>query len=946
MIKNSKQHIEAADLLELYKNTKPKELLVCSYTLSLGYLEQKLFTRFKKDHDTKITAVTSTASVTESFFEASSLNGVGTEYYVYQINDYPYAFHPKIFAAIDKNNDFVVYVGGANFTYPGMCLNLDAVEKIDHDEISELTKKNLVTFFDELENQIKSRDFTKNISRFRSCLENITVNNSSSISFVHNFEESIAKQIVKDTGDIIKIRIISPYYDKNMRALKSFIKLLDNPEVEILCNKNDDKVNLKEIPTKFKIYNSERPKSQINRFMHAKVYLLYSNEFVHVCTGSANCTWPGLMSTKDEGNWESCVIRKNISKDYAESFWKEFYPKLLKKKNYWKFILKKKDVNGKDKVLHFNAVINYDMITITPVSNFPNISFDASVNILTRDGEEIRIDLKDLDVKSEITFNLEPDVIELIGDDPVRVELQITKPALKHGRAWVMQKHKLRKSVKIRKLEQAISQLQYNNPEGWDQTLEIIEFISTNLNYISIKRPTGRKTIKTKKRELGSFSVPTISGVYSVDDVVPSSEWGISLYDIIDFGSSIRKLIEKGFSIFGDDDDEPVEDDDGKETPVDPEKMKKHKEQPGKTLWADDDLEQRKQDVIDQIPNISSIYENSVIQPFNNYLNNKENISKSESSVRFEALLDLTNFCLKFIRFIRLELSSQSIYSDSNKNIKKYLNEVLTILNWFWRQYPKIKENFNLSKKYLKEVFRSSELLPEMMNCLIEIWHLNYEERLSKKKNFFDAIEEFFDLFDLETIQSTLRVFLEGSDRFNNERNNLLYDSKKNREILSNIKRYQDRLNSAGKLYMKHIKYLYWEDAYYYHTEALYHYQKRPYSPRQYYDEHKKRLKIALFMMEKCKNEGQKDLGDKFDPQIYESKNVVGISELINELQHVLCPSCRCKFNIDIFEELKQFQLKKCSDCFLLIVPVDKHIPYKFKNAKDVEWQMNIEDQS
>ncbi len=108
MMKSSREHILAADLLNLYKETKPKDLLICSYTLGLGYLEQKLFTKFRKSYDTKITIVSSTNGITESFIEASSLNGVGTEYYIYQINDTPYAFHPKIFAAVDKKKKLVV----------------------------------------------------------------------------------------------------------------------------------------------------------------------------------------------------------------------------------------------------------------------------------------------------------------------------------------------------------------------------------------------------------------------------------------------------------------------------------------------------------------------------------------------------------------------------------------------------------------------------------------------------------------------------------------------------------------------------------------------------------------------------------------------------------------------------------------------------------------------
>ena len=943
--KSSKINIVAADLLKLYKETKPKELLICSYTLGLGYLEQKLLAKLKKNLDTKITIVSSSTGIAESSYEAFSLNGVGTEYYLYQVNDKPYAFHPKIFAVIDQNHDFVLYAGGANFTYPGRCLNLDAFEKINHDEIGELTRANLGTFFDELEKRVNARQFTNNLLKFRSCLENVNINNNTAVSFLHNVKEPIAQQLTENTENIDGIRMISPYYDKNMRALKRFAEMFDNPNIEILCNKEDDKVNLAEIPGEYNIYCSEKPKSQPKRFMHAKVYFLYSKDNVCVCTGSANCTWPGLMSTAEEANWEACVLRKNISKEYAESLWKAYYPKKLIKKNYWKFVAPKKESDNDIGVLYFNAIINYDAVTIAPISKFPETILDASAKILIRDGEEVDIELKDQAKSGEIVFYIDSEIKKLIGDDPFRVELSIKSPTAKRGWAWVMQTHTLKKSIKIRKLEQAINQLQSNKPDGWDQTLEIIDFISSNFHYISLNRPSGKKLVKTKINKTGSFQVPTIAGVRSVDDKISSLESEISIYDMIDIGSTVKKIIEKGFTIF-DTDDDPDEDNGGSGTSVMGGGIKKKKKSKAEDKsWEDDRLELRKKESSDQIPDLGSIFEKAVRGSFDKYLNKSDKNLKSDGLSRFEALLRLTAFCLKFIRFIRLELSSQSKYSDSLRNIKKYLNEIMPMLTWFWNRYPQIKETFNSSKDYLKEIFVASELLPEMTNCLIEFWHLNYEERLSNKKTFFCAVEELHDLFGNKTIQNNMHVFLESSDRFNSERNNLLYNASELDKILLNIIQYKERQASIGKNYKKHIKFLYWKQARKYHDIALESYRTRSYiKEREHYEEHKKRLKISSHMMDKCKADGLNDLGEDFNPKIYNSRQVAGISDLINELQYVLCPTCRHEFSIDVFEKLKQFKSMECPKCEKLIIPEDKFEQYVFKDAKDEEWAMDIKE--
>jgi Zn ribbon nucleic-acid-binding protein len=57
-----------------------------------------------------------------------------------------------------------------------------------------------------------------------------------------------------------------------------------------------------------------------------------------------------------------------------------------------------------------------------------------------------------------------------------------------------------------------------------------------------------------------------------------------------------------------------------------------------------------------------------------------------------------------------------------------------------------------------------------------------------------------------------------------------------------------------------------------------------------------------------------------------------------------MCPKCNHQFSIDIFDELKQFKSTECSECGMLIIPVDKFNMYVFKDARDEEWAMDIED--
>ncbi len=934
--------IAAVNLFKAYTETKPKELLICSYTLGLGYLEQKLLTKLKKSFDTKITIVSSSTGLAESSYEAFSLSGVGTEYYLYQVNDKPYAFHPKIFAVIGQHNDFFLYVGGANFTYSGMCLNMDAVEKNNHGEMGTSTRENLRTFWDELERQVNASQFTNNLLKFRSCLENVTINSNPPVTFLHNFKDSIAHQLAEQTEKIQKIKIISPYYDQNMGALKSFAEMFGNPDIELLCNKDDEKVNLEEIPGHYNIYYSEQPEEQSKRFMHAKVYLLYAKNTIYACTGSANCTWPGLMSSAKDGNWETCVLRKNVSREYAETLWRIYYPKKLIKKNYWKFIAPKKKPEKDIGVLYFSAVINYDVVTITPVDKFPETILKASAKILIKDGEDVEIELHHLGNNSEFNFYIDPEVKDLIGDDPFRVEISIESPVVKKGWAWVMQMHNLKKSAKIRKLEQAINQLQNNNPDGWNQALEIIDFISSNLPYLSVNRPSGEKRVKAKKDKAGSFQVPTIAGIRSVDEKINIFEGEISLYDMIDMGSAIKKIIEKGFTDIDTDEDNNEENGDSVPASAEPDDKKAKRSKTIDESQEDDRAESRKQEIIDQIPDLSSIFAKKVGPIFDECLRSSNEDIKKEGMSRFEALLNMIAFCLKFIRFIRLEMATQSKFSDSFTNIQKYINEIAPILIWFWEKYPTMKETFGFDTDYLKEALSVNELLPEMTNCLIEFWYLNLEQRLANKKVFFCAVEELNNLFGMETIKNNMHVFLESSGRFNSERNNLLFNVEELDTMLLNITRYKEKQKDLGEKYKKHIKFLYWEQAQKYHTIALERYDRPYVTGRDKYEEHEKRKKIASFMMDKCLADGKDDLGKHFNPKIYDKNRVVGISELKNKLQYALCPKCGHEFNIEVFTGLKQYKTIECPRCEVIVIPEDKYEQYVFKRAQDKEWAMDI----
>ena len=112
-----------------------------------------------------------------------------------------------------------------------------------------------------------------------------------------------------------------------------------------------------------------------------------------------------------------------------------------------------------------------------------------------------------------------------------------------------MQKHLLRKSGAIRKLENAIQRLRLDNTAGLDNILEIIGFISEHLNFIPIARISTRSKIIRNNNGTSDEAIPTIKGVYIVDQYLPSSAWNPQIGDLLDIGIAIKKLLSSGLPL-------------------------------------------------------------------------------------------------------------------------------------------------------------------------------------------------------------------------------------------------------------------------------------------------------------------------------------------------------------------------------------------------------------
>jgi hypothetical protein len=940
-----KSSSKPVNLLDEYLKTKPRTLLITSYTLGLSYLEKKLLSTLKKKFDTKISIVTSDLALKESFDETVSLNGVGTVYYLFQINNSPYAFHPKLYFAVDEKDDLTIFAGGANFTYTGMCLNLDAIEELSGNEIDSLSKKNIASFLNKLEIGIKSSELQKICNKIKMVLDKTVTNKTSDVFFVHNTEESIfaqVKRFVKE--EVTDLRIVSPYYDKDMGAVKKIIRDLNISSCQLLCNKDDKAVNLASLPEKVQVCIPEFCEGEQPRFVHAKAFVFKTKDNIYTCVGSANCTHAGFMSTSKKGNWEACILRRQNKNDDADEFWNSFFPKKIAKTDYWIYKAPEKPAKPDANTLSFNALLTYNILKIVPLSNFPSMPFDAMITFNLKNSDEETIYLNN--ITEEIQVEIDASLKERFGADPVSVEFKIIIPKMQ-GRTWVMQEHQLRKTNKIRSLEKAIDQLRTGDSQGWDQVLDIINFVVENLGYVSARPRAG--TNKAKKKDT-SHKIPLITGVVSIDEEIYSHGQSFILGDFADFGNSLAKLIEKGMTKNIDFEEEGGEDGVVEEEAATPgvnrasdEPKSINNKKPSSSTPVIDPL--KRHDIIEQIPSVTDVFQTKICKPFLSYLRKAENSKKPENMERFESLLDLMNFCLKFTRFLRLELCRHDSMQEESLLVKKYLMETAMILRWFWRTYPEIVKKDCFSNKFFHDAFIKTGTLNEMSLCLMEFWSTNQEDHFLNREVFFYAIDIFRSLYGNEYFKKSILQHLKSNERFNKDRENLLFTQDSSKEILLNIEKFNDRKQAIGKIIERQMKYHYWVDASHYHEYALKRYETSPLLPRANYAEHQRRFLIASKLIKQCKADGIKNFGEEFCAKLYDYQKVAGISEIKNELVCAFCSDCNQQMGMDIYQTLKKFEWFECPHCKKLFIPVDKPMKYSFADTRnDPEWELELKE--
>lgn len=252
------------------------------------------------------------------------------------------AFHPKInFFIGDKH--LLLILGSGNLTPGGQGKNHETFGALYANE----KDSNLIPILNEAYDYIKqistdlegfsSRRILKSIPANCDFLnmavglkhEYYFISKNLELALLYNESTSIFKQIVNaiPASDIVKIRILSPYFDKNGKLITNLLKSFGNSRIEIYLPEHNGLPPIEFSENRrvefFKWEDTKRGKKKIttpedfDRKLHSKLFLFESEKNSYLMLGSANATIAAFGTEENRGiNDEFNLLYKSKKRDF------------------------------------------------------------------------------------------------------------------------------------------------------------------------------------------------------------------------------------------------------------------------------------------------------------------------------------------------------------------------------------------------------------------------------------------------------------------------------------------------------------------------------------------------------------------------------------------------------------------------------------------------------
>ena len=220
-------------------------------------------------------------------------------------------FHPKLYILASEKKA-VIGIGSANLTREGVASNLEIIsffEVSDKNYRYAPLLKGCVNFFARLSEASGSNAAQKIVLELADVTAKLTsVDGEIGIKLLHNLDLPLFEQLESLTSGmkVKRIKVISPFYDSELKLVPYLKKKYPNCEIEIFLQQGKSNFPAKAFPgggdgLSIYVYKG------IERYIHGKAILFDCGKRKYLFTGSANFSDSALLKAKFSGNIEAGI---------------------------------------------------------------------------------------------------------------------------------------------------------------------------------------------------------------------------------------------------------------------------------------------------------------------------------------------------------------------------------------------------------------------------------------------------------------------------------------------------------------------------------------------------------------------------------------------------------------------------------------------------------------
>ena len=368
--------MKTVDILKEIGQKKYEIALISTYSFDVDFFEKYIFRKLHQKDIKNVSLFVDSRELNKSLVNSVS-SELGTYYNVNPITT-NYSFHPKMILLL-SNDKAKLIIGSGNCTMSGWFYNSEFFDVFDYykDENEEYLNiinaaiKSFENMFCVSNNKIDIHIFEqiKNFPYYEK------ENNNKEISLYDSYNKSIIDQVkeVIVSDKISKIKVLVPYYDSELKAIKRFKEDFNASNIELYIQ-NETSTFPKEYNEIQKIISNDNinifsgfdlmvESKKVNSTYHGKVFVFEGKSNDYCLYGSANCTLAALYNSfKDNGNYEADIFMGGNKHDFDYIF-SGF--EMFEEKNTGFTTLKKTDDNMQYNYRFIEGIYNFEILRCT-----------------------------------------------------------------------------------------------------------------------------------------------------------------------------------------------------------------------------------------------------------------------------------------------------------------------------------------------------------------------------------------------------------------------------------------------------------------------------------------------------------------------------------------------------------------------------------------------------